>query len=76
MLSKPLLILFPVFCFSKQLLVKLEQAYAFGSQRQGTMIGVRTETVQMFKKNWLNFFYNDTNTDKKGKITLTLIDNR
>lgn len=65
MLSKPLLILLPVFCFSKQLLVKLVQAYAFGSQRQGTMIGVRTETIKIFKKIGLKFFYKDTNTDKK-----------
>lgn len=65
MLSKSLLIILPVFCFSKQLLVKLVQAYAFGSQRQDTMIGVRTETVKIFKIICKIFFYNDTNTDKK-----------
>lgn len=63
MLSKPLLILLRVCRFSKQLQVKLLQAYAFGSQRQGTMFGVHTETVK--KKIGSQFFFNDTNTDKK-----------
>lgn len=48
MLNKAILTSFPVFYFSKYLLAGPDQLYAFGNQRQGTMMEVHTGKLIVF----------------------------
>lgn len=55
MLNKAILTSLPVFCFSQYQLAGLDQLYAFGNQRQGTMMEVHTEKNRLCKQETQSF---------------------